>query len=480
MRRSHLPLVALGLLGLLAAAGTGWLAQPVGGAPGAVVLAAGVPAAAPAPLSVAPTLVAEVARPEEPLVQEDPPPDTWTLTGHVSDDLGRPLPGATVSVGARRCTADADGRFALPGLPTLDEQDKLSVVARADWYTSGRLPVSGPVGRDGSSPLAFALARGASLRGQVLRADGTAVAGARIVARTSGRAPEARVPLAADEQCTGWDGRFLFECVEAGEWTVTAEAVGLIGLRVELDVLPGDAATCVSLVLDEAATIDGRVLDRSGMPVAGAELRFEWVDPAAAIGYLSAEELRAAVATVAPAADERPPQRIVNAPYPRTSGADGRFRGSDLAPGEWRVAAIPPPGLLGPMPAVARLHLAPGEAAAVDICLAEPRRLHGVLVDEQGVPAAGLEVTATEKAPLDWRRVPPSARTDALGRFMVEVAPDAEVWLTASWQVRRLSVEQLVQPGDEEPVRLQLNALLDFYKAACSLGMPASGPPRSP
>jgi len=442
--RAHLPLAILLLAGLLAVAAIGW--RVLAGEAGGGAICARVLTGSPASEPTDPPVSLPGAGDAAPLVTEDAPA-TWSLTGRVTDDLGRPLAGAIVRIGARRAAAGDAGEFVLQGLSALDKGARLVAVAHADWYASDRLEVRGPIAPGDTAPrLEFALDRGASLAGQVLRADGTAVAGARIVAQSNhGRSTLPREPYVADEQCTGWDGRFLFECVEDGTWTVTAEAGGFVGWRVALDVQAGDSATLPPFVLADVASLDGRVVDRSGAPVAKAEVRFAWLGPDG--------EGDAAPSMGAPVSETRgdgsASRAIVNVPYPRTSAADGSFHVQDLVPGVWRVAAVPPPGMLGPVPGVVRVALGPGAELDVDVPLAEPRRLRGVVVDETGRTLADLQVMAEERGLLAWRRVPLDVRTDPLGRFVFEVAPGADVRLTAEWQARDLFAHQDVGPDDD-------------------------------
>jgi protocatechuate 3,4-dioxygenase beta subunit len=385
-----------------------------------------------------------------PLVEAPAEDDDWTLRGVVRDDFGRPLPGARVRLGARQAFTDGWGMFELAGLAPPDALGNVAVVATADWHVAQRrgLTESARGGDALTRTLNFALERGATLAGQVVDAEGRPVAGARVYGSNQVFVdPLPGVPCGAQEQCSGWNGRFLFECVQGGEWTVTAEAIGLVGCKVHAVVAPGEVTECAALVMQPEASLCGRVLDLRGLPVAGAEVRFQAPDadaPAAAPG----------VSAILPGAD--PTELIVNVPYPRASDAEGNFRVTGLAPGRWRLAAMPPPGVLGPTPGLVSVDVAVGEAVAQDVRLTEPRRLEGVVVDESGLPVPDLEVNAAELAPLDWRRIAPTARTDGRGRFVLDVAPDAQVELTADWQARGLAASGRVGPDDAGPVRLQL------------------------
>src|SRR5262245_62227710 len=100
------PLLALALAfgGLLAVTGLGW--KVMGGELAAAPTASRVlgPRDSDAPR---PWIVPSADRCAVRLVDEPETTDTWTLSGVVRDDLGRPLPGALVQAGARGTLTDA-------------------------------------------------------------------------------------------------------------------------------------------------------------------------------------------------------------------------------------------------------------------------------------------------------------------------------------------------------------------------------------
>jgi hypothetical protein len=165
-------------------------------------------------------------------------PDIWTLSGHVRDEAGRPIPGATVLATVFRPTrreqethTDQQGRYELIELtdPSLT----------FDVWARGFLPLAGlvnrrPTGefdyvRDGDGPWVrdFVLKRAASLTGRVLDESGAPVKGATVYVLS----PEHQI---VDHRTVGnvvtadARGEFVFPGLSPGNYDLGVRADGLL------------------------------------------------------------------------------------------------------------------------------------------------------------------------------------------------------------------------------------------------------------
>jgi hypothetical protein len=119
---------------------------------------------------------------------------------------------------------------------------------------------------------------------------------------------------------TGDDGRFDFHYLEAGTVTLTARAESGLARPRQLELRAGEETPEVTVVLEPASRIVGRVLDPEGEPVAGAAVR------------------------VAPPTDD-PIADVLADLNPLRSGDTttdplGRFRFAGLLPGSYRISAF--------------------------------------------------------------------------------------------------------------------------------------------
>ncbi len=148
------------------------------------------------------------------------------ILGVVVDPEEQPVAGATVQTAAagadrepeRTTTTELDGTFRLGGLP----DDLVDLKVRAAGFAPLRLPGVRPVTEQ---PVRIKLQTGATLAGLVVDAAGDPVAGASVHVR-----PEWRTFSTPPERLhdpferTGDDGRFRFENVAAGVWSLKATA----------------------------------------------------------------------------------------------------------------------------------------------------------------------------------------------------------------------------------------------------------------
>lgn len=191
-----------------------------------------------------------------------------SITGVVTE-RGNPVAGATVEVtgdaigGTARLTTGATGAFALPELP----EGNYDVVAYRNDLASATQHLT-RLGSGPFAPITLPLEAAAVVLGHVYERTASDGVGPGVVAAIELR------PLSDDEPAryaqSGADGRFRIEGVHPGRWVVSAIAPGyVLPEPIEIDAGRG----VVELGVIAGGSIEGRVLDSSGKPVAGAELR---------------------------------------------------------------------------------------------------------------------------------------------------------------------------------------------------------------
>lgn len=299
------------------------------------------------------------------------------LTGRVTAQDGRPVPGAAIQVGESEAGAGSprlstesgeEGRYRLAGLA--------SGRRRVTAWAEGHLPVSETVELEaGENHLDLTLPSGVEISGRVVDAAGEPVAGARVGAR--GLRPEAH-PHEAPSLA---DGSFAVEVPAAGRYRLQADKPGFARAVYPQEVtVTGSPVSGIEIRLSSGGEVRGRVLGLSLEELARVRLFATSVQGSFAQGEVS---------------------------------PDGSYRVPRLAAGDWRVEAH----LLGTnRSAEGTVRLAPGQAEAVlDLELATGLTLTGrVLLD--GTPRPGLSVSAQGLE----RSSHGSDVTDGQGRFRIE------------------------------------------------------------
>ncbi|MEM9596806.1 MAG: carboxypeptidase-like regulatory domain-containing protein, partial [Acidobacteriota bacterium] len=343
--------------------------------------------------------------------------------GRVVDLDDRPIPGATVRVRPHgdgepdgdpepAARADADGRFELRGLPSLH----LDVVAAADGFAP--LEVKGVQVADGDGPVdlgTLLLAPGVELRGLALGPEGAPVAEAEAWVLADG-ADDDRPSSPAAAQADA-EGRLAVAGLEAGRTVdLLVDAPGYLPQRLRGLVPPA----AFEARLRPAASLGGRVVDRAGAPIEGAE-----VSVAVADAIVGAEDVAESKSDGAAISAER--RRTVR------SDAEGRFLLADVPPGPAEVEAW----ATGFQPtAPRRLDLSPEETPQLRLVLDAGAAVVGRVVDVEGEPVEGARVNAGR----------PWGDTDADGRYrLAGIPPSAEALeVTAvhpGYQTQRAEVE---------------------------------------
>ncbi|MCL4837245.1 MAG: carboxypeptidase regulatory-like domain-containing protein [Thermoanaerobaculia bacterium] len=181
--------------------------------------------------------------------------------GRVVDEEGRPLPGVRIRLeswvadgfaASSAAESGSDGRWEVTGLPP----GRAALVLRADGRVSDARQVEL---RAGANDLGSAtLARGVTLAVRLVGGDGLPVAGGTV---RSGRLVEAR---------SGADGRARLEGLPLAPLDLRGTADRHLEGRARVNPpFPPE----VELVLPRAFTVEGRIVDVAGVPLAGAWLK---------------------------------------------------------------------------------------------------------------------------------------------------------------------------------------------------------------
>ena len=311
--------------------------------------------------------------------------DGGSVTGRIVDAAGRPVARATVRPDA----------FEGQGLPAL-LSDALAATASGDGvFTVGPLPPGAfglEVGSRGRAPTRVsavvvprkatdlgdvALDEGLLVRGRVRDRAGAGLGGVQVSAESR------RQEGFAVETQTDADGGFSLVGLSAGAYDLTASAAGFA--RAEATANAGGEP--VELVLEEAGTLTGRVVDASGRPAEDARVEAESAGAS--------------------------PRETRSMGAPANEG-DGRFTFRDVGAGIYVVRARAPGLGEGSLTGV---RVVAGRATdAGTIALAASGRVTGVVVDADGQPIPGATVRV-ERDPNSYRSDDPSAQTDSTGTF---------------------------------------------------------------
>lgn len=442
------------VIGIVAIAAAWWLHGRRAAAPGAAQVAAPAAAGSTAPAERAPRGAAgELPR----VVLDDDPRGSLRLEGQVIDAQDHGVGGATVVIAsnpARSITTEADGSFAFDGLVARP----YTLIARAAAGVAGpitarltatsepvvlrlrpaaRLTVD-VVGRDGKpitgatvelrgidvqravtaagtavvAPVvpgnyqiaawadgmarAFAriqigkgdaharlmLSAGAAVAGRVVDDRGAGVAGARVryggASDWTQQASERR-----DAVVTGADGRFRFDALPAGSFRFFAShperAPGSSALITLDGVTPRDG---VEIALEDGATVSGRVVDGAHQPVASARVRIAGAGGGGGFAGPGAARGGRARGRGGPGMFEPPRQAY--------SAADGSFEIRGLPRRALAAVALHDTG----SSQTVDVDASRGDVRDVVLTIDVTGAIAGVVVDPEGQPVEGAQVTA--------------------------------------------------------------------------------------
>jgi RNA polymerase sigma factor (sigma-70 family) len=208
---------------------------------------------------------------------------TETIGGVVRDEQGQPIAGVSVaptiwtsSADIRYlredfqepapATTDAEGRWQCEGMPAGINRNRVSIAFTHPNYEHVNLP-AGQALEDVRRGKATVLPRGLELAGRVVDPAGRPILGAKVLRGSDQFGRD--VPRAE----TDADGQFRFAHVPAGETVLTVQALGYAPALEKAVVRPGLAP--VEFRLEKGRTIQGRVVDAKGEPLAGATVHVD-------------------------------------------------------------------------------------------------------------------------------------------------------------------------------------------------------------
>ncbi len=361
------------------------------------------------------------------------------VAGKVEDPAGKPLAGVAVTrvsdnpylalAQARANLAPdtfsgSDGIFVLGGLYA---GQAVKLRFDLDGYAVRVLPLVKP-DRD---PIGVVMTPTRTLSGIVVGPDRSPIAGASVLVFTTdqvqlsgAQTTSATRPTSLLDR-TGEDGRFQIDGVDPGLIDLAIYATGWQDWERRIDPWRDRSDGEVEVELKPAAVVEGEVLDGSGQPAIGAEIR-RWEPPTA------------------------PGEIRFRAPL-ATADGDGAFRIENISPGRARLEARLP----GLGRAVREIDVLAGENV-VDFQLEASGGIAGSVIDELGVPVPGAEVVVRSNL-ASW--TPPRTVTDSQGAFKVAGLTTGSYALDASKpgmgkSLQPVSVEVRAEPVDDVVIEL--------------------------
>lgn len=351
-----------------------------------------------APSGIAGPLTAKLTAKSDPVVLHLRPGGSVAVT--VVDKAAKPVPGATVELrGLDQQSTQADGEghahfeTVVPG--------GYEVVAFAPGFAPSRQFTQ--VGA-AAVELTLALVAGAAVSGVVLDDKRQPVAGARVI--YSGASDWS---VQADERLDGvvtdGAGKFAFAALPAGSFRFVARHEGFAPGTSKIYTLDGtNPTTDVEIAVTAGATVAGVVVDGNQAPIASARVR---------IGVASRN-------------------MIASEPRQVFTGEDGTFVVKGLPRKALEAVALAESGSSANVP----VDLTAGDVKNVTLTIDQTGTIAGVVVDKNGEPLEGVQVSALPDFragsggdPAQFRlRGLPQELTNAGGEFeIVGLAPGSYV-----------------------------------------------------
>lgn len=346
-------------------------------------------------------------------------PDDWPAAGAIVIATGWGTEEGEHLTERRRVRTAADGTFELTGLA-----DFAHHVLFLRKEGGGTKIYEFPLDEASRSPIDFGdlrLPDPATIQGQVVDEHGQGIADVVVFLRGANadyerfadpeRSSAPRVSASRSSR-TDDRGRFGFTDLAAGNYTLVMNGgfASAVRARREVRVEEGESLEGARLVLERGLSIEGRVVDPSGRPVAGVS-----------VGCMREQ----AVPDPGPIEEAE-----------EISHVDGSFRLQGLKEGKYTVTAVafyPPSENGGGDFASGWWRAVSAGTRGLTLALPVAAWIEGTVVDLEGAPIAGVRIQ-TEPVEDDGADVGVSewnAQSDAQGRFRVRVAAGSRVNLQA-------------------------------------------------
>ncbi len=352
------------------------------------------------------------------------------LSGKVVEaGTGKPIPGAEITAssqggefgpmgGATRCVSGPDGTFVLDGVNvgkeihmdrasgTRTEVSMVVVMARKKGWSHGEpLQLEIDPRAETKEGVVIEMERRARAAGRVLDADGEPVPGAKVTVisetwfRDRFLTGETAEPISTDAE-----GAFAVGLPPGERGLVLAHhPEHAFDFEPFKDPPPGEMRKDLVLRLEEGGSVRGRVLDETGAPLLGEEVR------AVFQGRLEGVDLPPRVFAGLP--------WFVKKTFPDREGA---FVFHHLKAGPWAFTvgeARRGPASPGDVPVVRKtVQVSEGRAEEVVLQRQPPLTIEGLVTDGAGRPLAGAEVRGFCEATRTWAHV----QTGPGGTFRLE------------------------------------------------------------
>ncbi len=326
-----------------------------------------------------------------------------TLAGRIYDERGQPLEGAIVSLAgsgfwpSRSVRSGADGRFHWANIPAGIYE------LRAAKGGLVAPPIEGLI-LDAGARRAFGmlLARGWTMAGRIIDAHtGHAIRNAEVTVAAGVLGLHTRRVRSDDR------GRFELAGIVGDEQSLYVEADGYVAAG---PLRHGAAEPSMTVRLERASTIEGRVVDERGWAIGGALVR-AFGEGQARIAPPGASD------SLGVTSGQVPPISAVGGEalafvQQVTTGPDGAFRLPNLRPGPYTIAVSHDD--FAPAESK-RLQTSPGGTrSGIGIVMRSGAELAGHVVDERGNGLEGIPVEL--RAPTE--RLPRMSVTAADGSFV--------------------------------------------------------------
>ncbi len=314
--------------------------------------------------------------------------------------------------GSVRAESDARGSFRLRGLAASRDWE---LSARKAGFGVARAMVDSLAAGRRRSGVRLILPLAGQLVGRILAGDESPISGAQLELQPAAgearlRMLRPRTPKSENPKATSsGDGTFAFGSLGAGRFDLAVEAAGFAPTKIpQIEIVSGEAVDLGEILLDPGVSVEGRVVDGRGAPVAGAEILLD------ARAVFSGWEVPDPVAV---------------------SSEDGRFEVPDRRPGE-RIDLVARKAGYG---TASRGGIVVPPEQPVRLELPALGRISGRVLDARERPAratVGAMVlfrmqSGAAGAMMGSREVEPVA-TDDEGRFEIAGVPPGEVVLFAT------------------------------------------------